>query len=138
MFESVTSLHIGINEASSFEIVKDKDLPIVFYGTSIPQGGCASRPGIAHTNSISRRLGFECINLGLSGNGHMEVSLGAIIAKIRAKLIVIECIANVDIETIRKNKIPLIQAIRKTRQDKVSGIVSIEEAITNDKNPNQE
>ena len=137
LYESVTSLQIGINKASLFEIIMDKDLPIVFYGTSITQGGCASRPGIAHTNAISRILGFECINLGFSGNGHMEVSLGAIIAKIKAKLIVIECMANVDIETIRKNTIPLIQAIRKTGQDKVPGIVFVEEAITNNRNPKQ-
>ena len=84
LFESVISLQIGINEASFFEIIMDKDLPIVFYGTSITQGGCASRPGIAHTNAISRSLGFECINLGFSGNGHMEESLGAILAKIKA------------------------------------------------------
>ena len=137
LYESVTSLQIGINEASFFEIIMDKDLPIVFYGTSITQGGCASRPGIAHTNAISRILGFECINLGFSGNGHMEVSLGAIIAKIKAKLIVIECMANVDIETIRKNTIPLIQAIRKTRQDSSPSIVFIEEAIANNRNPDQ-
>jgi len=137
LYDSVTSLQIGINEASSFEIVKDKDLPIVFYGTSITQGGCASRPGIAHTNVISRSLGFECINLGFSGNGHMEESLGAIIAKIEAKLIVIECMANVDLETVRKNTIPLIQAIRKTRQDWSPSIVFIEEAIPNNRNPDQ-
>ncbi|GIR89518.1 MAG: hypothetical protein CM15mP87_10100 [Candidatus Neomarinimicrobiota bacterium] len=131
------SLQIGINEDSSFEIVKDKDLPIVFYGTSITQGGCASRPGIAHTNVISRSLGFECINLGFSGNGHMEESVGTIIAKIKAKLIVIECMANVDLETVRKNTIPLIQAIRKTRQDSPPSIVFIEEAITNNRNPDQ-
>ena len=137
LYASVTSLQIGINEASSFEIINGKDLPIVFYGTSITQGGCASRPGIAHTNAISRSLGFECINLGFSGNGHMEESLGAIIAKIEAKLIVIECMANVDLEMVRKNTIPLIQAIRKTRQDRNPSIVFIEEAIKNDRNPDQ-
>ena len=137
LYDSVTSLQIGINKASSFEIVKDKDLPIVFYGTSITQGGCASRPGIAHTNVISRSLGLECLNLGFSGNGHMEESLGAIIAKIEAKLIVIECMANVDLETVRKNTIPLIQAILKTRQDCSPSIVFIEEAITNNRNPDQ-
>ncbi len=137
LYTSVTSLQIGINEASSFEIINGKDLPIVFYGTSITQGGCASRPGIAHTNAISRSLGYECINLGFSGNGHMEESLGAIIAKIEAKLIVIECMANVDLEMVRKNTIPLIQAIRKTRQDITPSIVFIEEAITNDRNPDQ-
>ena len=95
LYESVTSLQIGINKASSFEIVKDKDLPLAFFGTSITQGGCASRPGIAHTNAISRSLGFECINLGFSGNGHTEAPLGTIMAKIKAKLIVIEFMANV-------------------------------------------
>ena len=137
LYDSVTSMQIGINEASSFEIVKDKDLPIVFYGTSITQGGCASRPGIAHTNVISRSLGFECLNLGFSGNGHMEESLGDIIAKIEAKLIVIECMANVDLEMVRKNTIPLIQAIRKTRQDSSPSIVFIEEAITNRRSPDK-
>lgn len=137
LYDSVTNLQIGIHEASSFEIVKDKELPIVFYGTSITQGGCASRPGIAYTNVISRALGVECINLGFSGNGHMEESLGAIIAKIQAKLIVIECMANVDLETVRNNTIPLIQAIRKTRQDSFPSIVFVEEAIINNKNPDQ-
>tara|TARA_B100000900_G_scaffold121920_1_gene102901 strand:- start:369 stop:1394 length:1026 start_codon:yes stop_codon:yes gene_type:complete len=137
LYDSITDLQIGIHEASSFEIVKDKDLPIVFYGTSITQGGCASRPGVAHTNVISRSLGIECINLGFSGNGHMEESLGAIIAEIEAKLIVIECMANVDLETVRKNTIPLIQAIRKTSQDSPTSIVFIEEAITNNRNPDQ-
>ena len=137
LYDSVTGLQIGINEDSYFEIVKDKDLPIVFYGTSITQGGCASRPGIAHTNIISRSLGVECINLGFSGNGHMEVSLGAIIARIKAKLIVIECMANVDLETVRKNTIPLIQEIRNTREDNSPSIVFIEEAITNRRSPDK-
>ena len=53
----------------------------------------------------------------------MEESLGDIIAKIEAKLIVIECMANVDLEMVRKNTIPLIQAIRK--QDKIVSKYSI-------------
>ena len=67
----------------------------------------------------------------------MEVSPGTIMAKIKAKLIVIECMANVDIEKIRKNTVPLIWTIRKARQDKVPDLVFIEKAITNDRNPNQ-
>ena len=45
---------------------------IVFYGTSITQGGCASRPGMAYTNILSRALNAEVINLGFSGNGRGE------------------------------------------------------------------
>jgi lysophospholipase L1-like esterase len=45
---------------------------IVIYGTSITQGGCASRPGMAYTNILSRRLNLEVINLGFSGSGKGE------------------------------------------------------------------
>ena len=137
LYDTVTSLEIGIDDTSSFDIINANGLPIVFYGTSITQGGCASRPGIAHTNAISRELGQECINLGFSGNGHMEVSVGSIISKIEAKLIVIECMANVDLSTVRKNTIPLIEAIRDVQLDRFPGLVFIEEAIVNDGIPNR-
>ncbi len=137
LYDIVTSLQIGINDTSSFKIIKANGLPIVFYGTSITQGGCASRPGIAHTNAISRELELACINLGFSGNGHMEKSVGKIISQIKAKIIVIECMANVDLRMIRKNTKPLIGAIRNTQLDPVPELVFIEEAISNDKIPNK-
>lgn len=43
---------------------------VVVYGSSITQGGCASRPGMCYTNILSRRFDCEFINLGFSGNGH--------------------------------------------------------------------
>jgi lysophospholipase L1-like esterase len=46
--------------------------PIVYYGSSITQGGCASRPGLSYQNIISRRLNVDHINLGFSGNGKAE------------------------------------------------------------------
>ena len=45
---------------------------VVWYGTSILQGGVASRVGNAFTNMISRRLKQEIYNFGFSGNGMME------------------------------------------------------------------
>ncbi|UQZ83705.1 hypothetical protein SK3146_02912 [Paenibacillus konkukensis] len=56
--------------------------PIVVYGTSITQGGCASRPGMAYTNVLSRSLPYEFINLGFSGNGRGEPEVARIIASI--------------------------------------------------------
>lgn len=44
----------------------------VFYGTSILQGGCASRPGAMYTNILSRSLEKECLNFGFSGNAFGE------------------------------------------------------------------
>ncbi|MBP1988417.1 SGNH/GDSL hydrolase family protein [Paenibacillus eucommiae] len=54
----------------------------IFYGTSITQGGCACRPGMAYTNILSRKFPLEFINLGFSGSGLGEPELAEIIATI--------------------------------------------------------
>ena len=54
----------------------------IVYGTSIAQGGCASRPGLAYSNILSRRLSAEFINLGFSGSGRGEPVMAEIIASI--------------------------------------------------------
>ncbi|MBQ2738119.1 MAG: hypothetical protein IJF38_05475 [Clostridia bacterium] len=46
--------------------------PVVYYGSSITQGGCASRPGNSYQGIVARRLGLDFINLGFSGNGRGE------------------------------------------------------------------
>jgi len=58
----------------------------VVYGTSITQGGCASRPGMVPTNILSRRLNVEFINLGFSGNGRGEPELAHLITEIENPL----------------------------------------------------
>lgn len=58
------------------------DRPVVVYGTSITQGGCAARSGMAYTNILSRRFPLEFINLGFSGNGKGEAELAHIISEI--------------------------------------------------------
>ena len=58
----------------------------VVYGTSITQGGCASRPGMLPTNILSRRLNVEFINLGFSGNGRGEPELARLVAEIENPL----------------------------------------------------
>jgi lysophospholipase L1-like esterase len=55
---------------------------IVIYGTSITQGGCAARPGMAYTNILSRKMNFEFINLGFSGNGKGEAEVAQTISEI--------------------------------------------------------
>ncbi|MCH5345857.1 MAG: SGNH/GDSL hydrolase family protein [Muribaculaceae bacterium] len=56
---------------------------IVAYGTSILQGGCASRAGMASTNMISRSLNAEVINLGFSGEGKMDFEMARAMASIK-------------------------------------------------------
>ena len=55
---------------------------IVFYGSSITQGGCASRPGNAYTTMVCRALDAEQVNLGFSGSARGEPAMAELIASL--------------------------------------------------------
>lgn len=86
--------------------------PIVFYGTSITQGGCASRPGMVHTAILGRSLNFPVINLGFSGNGQMEPEVGEFIAEIDASIYVIDCLPNLGPAQVKERTEPLVKQLR--------------------------
>lgn len=71
-----------------------EEKPIVVYGTSIAQGGCASRPGMAWPALVGRKLDRPLINLGFSGNGRLEKEVIDLIAEIDAKVYVLDCLPN--------------------------------------------
>lgn len=84
LYMGVDEVLLGIEKNSKLEKpspFKEKGR-IVAYGTSITQGGCASRPGMAYTNILSRWLGIEFINLGFSGSGKGEPELAHLITMI--------------------------------------------------------
>lgn len=74
LYSNVRELYIGlqkdcvVNQAKPY--VNDK--PVVFYGSSITQGGCASRPGMCYQAMVSRRLNLDYVNLGFAGNAKAE------------------------------------------------------------------
>ena len=85
LYDSVESLSIGVPENSVFEESSDPvGGQIVFYGTSITQGGCASRPGMCYTSIIGRHLGREVVNLGFSGNGRLDLEIAELMASMPA------------------------------------------------------
>ena len=77
LYNGVTSVELGLSEEASLwkadAYPADRQKPIVFYGTSITQGACASRPGMAHAAILGRWLNCPVINLGFSGNGTMDL-----------------------------------------------------------------
>ncbi|MBQ7982573.1 MAG: SGNH/GDSL hydrolase family protein [Clostridia bacterium] len=74
LYNDVISLEIGLKEGSALTGGPAyADLaPIVYYGSSITQGGCASRPGNAYQNIISAHRNIDHINLGFSGSARAE------------------------------------------------------------------
>ena len=118
LYDGVTKLEVGIdNNASIKKAIPNLRKPIVFYGTSITQGGCASRPGMAHTNIISRKLDIDCINFGFSGNGRMETPIVELISEIDANFYVIECLQNMNAEQVKQRVMPLVEIIRNKHSD---------------------
>jgi lysophospholipase L1-like esterase len=94
LYDGVVSIEIGI-DSTAFIGQPEIDLPlrtkpVVAYGTSITQGGCASRTGMAHINILSRRLNREIINLGFSGNGMLDYEMAELMTECDASLFTIE------------------------------------------------
>lgn len=95
LYNHVSWMEIGVPQEASFRFLPvSQEKPLVVYGTSIAQGACASRPGMAWGNIINRTLGHPVVNLGFSGNGKLEPELFDLLAEIDAQLYIIDCMPN--------------------------------------------
>jgi hypothetical protein len=91
--------------------------PVVIYGTSITQGGCASRPGLAFTAVAGRLADAPVVNLGFSGNGKMEPALCDLVAEIDASIYVLDCLWNMNDALVAERAEPFIRALRQKRPE---------------------
>jgi lysophospholipase L1-like esterase len=119
LYNSVKWLEIGTPIGTEFiPLTARPDKPIVIYGTSIAQGACASRPGMAWTSILERRLDHPVINLGFSGNGRLEKELIDLVVEIDAKAYVLDCLPNLTSSTdfplaeVKKRIIASVHLIR--------------------------
>lgn len=103
LYDGVDSLYISVDpkytvEQPAVDLPK-KEKPIIMYGTSLLQGGCANRPGMAHSNILSRWLNREVINLGFSGMGQLDLPVAKTIAAVPDPgMIVLEMVPNANVE----------------------------------------
>ncbi len=131
LYNGVEFLSLGVAEGSRFEGLTPRQKPIVFYGTSITHGACASRPGMVHTGILGRRLDVPVVNLGFSGNGRMDQAVGEYLAQIDASVYVIDCLPNMGPADVTAKCIPLVKQLRAARPD--TPIVLVEDRrFTND------
>jgi hypothetical protein len=116
LYNGVESLEIGVPQGSVFDPESPRvKKPMVFYGTSIMHGACASRPGMSITGILGRRLNRPVINLGFSGNGRMEAEVGELLAELDPCVYVIDCLPNMLAGEVAERTIPLVRQLRNAR-----------------------
>ncbi|GAB3693253.1 SGNH/GDSL hydrolase family protein [Spirosoma flavus] len=95
LYNSVKWLEVGVPTSVTLTPLPVRgEKPIVVYGTSIAQGACASRPGMAWPAILGRKLDRPIINLAFSGNGRLEKEIIDILPDIDAKVYVLDCLPN--------------------------------------------
>ena len=98
LYNGIKSFSLGISKNAKVEALGPRksgiDKPVVFYGTSITHGGCASRPGLAFPSIVGRDLDVPIVNLGFSGSGRMEFEMSEHLAAIDASCYVLDCLWN--------------------------------------------
>lgn len=121
LYDGVEKLAIGVDSTATLSAPKvvtfKSRKPFVFYGTSITQGGCASRPGMAYSSILGRWFDCEAINLGFSGNARMDRSMLEAIKRIDAEKYVIDCLPNCTQKIIQDSSYHFMSTLAKERPE---------------------
>lgn len=119
LYNAVDSVAVGMRDGENITSVSGLLMqpPIVFYGTSITHGCCASRPGMAYTAILERRLMRETINLGFSGSCKMEIEMASLLAEIDAAMYFIDCLPNMGATLVAERAIKFLRRLRELRPD---------------------
>jgi hypothetical protein len=117
LYNGIKKIEIGIPKDKNISGTagRAQSKAIIFYGTSITQGGCASRPGMAYPTIVGRKLDVPTINLGFSGNGKMDLEIADLLCEVTPSIYVIDCLANMSEELIKERAEPFLDRLRKSR-----------------------
>ena len=127
LYNGIRSFSLGVEKNANVSALPPRksgiEKPVVFYGTSITQGGCCSRPGMGFVNIIGRDLNVPVVNLGFSGSGVMELEMSEHLARIDASCYVLDCLWNMGIaregprrgRNVNENYEPFIRTLRARR-----------------------
>jgi len=139
LYNGVKAIEIGVDKDNSLSIpvepIHKHNKPVVFYGTSITQGGCASRPGMACTAIVQRQLDVPVINLGFSGNGKMEPEMADLLAELDPAVYVLDCIWNMSPEMVAERVGRFVQRLRQAHPN--TPILLAEDSSVSNTTPTQ-
>lgn len=127
LYNDVDKLFIGLSCEASLEAPSGyrQPLPVVYYGSSITQGGCASRPGNSYQAMLSRALDCDFINLGFSGSARGEQSVARYISGLSMSAFVLDYDHNApDAEHLSRTHEPFFLTVREAQPDTPVIIIS--------------
>jgi lysophospholipase L1-like esterase len=130
LYNGVTSVSVGVEAGRSLEVLPPRPRGIIVYGTSITQGACASRPGMAWTAQVGRKLDRPVVNLGFSGSGKMEPALADLLAELDPELFVLDCLRNMSEAEVAARVEPFVRRLRQSRR--TTPIVLLQDVFTDD------
>lgn len=120
LYNGIGAIAIGVREGSSVTEPAPYavEQPVVFYGSSITQGGCASRPGTCYQAYLSRWFDMNYRNLGFSGNGKAEMPIVNYMASLDMRAFVMDYDHNAPtVQYLEMTHERLFAAIRKAHPD---------------------
>lgn len=115
LYSGVKSFELGLDPDAKVEAPSawSCENPVVWYGTSITQGGCASRPGMCTTNILSRKWNRPILNFGFSGSGKGEHSVAVMLAGIQnPAMYILDYEANAKLPLLQKTLDDVIGTLR--------------------------
>lgn len=128
LYNGTRTMEVGLPEEASFSIITRKEKPILFYGTSIMHGACASRPGMPHAAILGRRLERSFWNFGFSGNGRMEEVMAAAFGELDPSVYVLDCLPNMNPSLVSERTVPFVRKLREKRPD--TPILLVEDRVS--------
>ncbi len=120
LYNGYTEIYVGVKAGSVVEAPLPYALekPVVYYGSSITQGGCASKPGNSYEAFIGRWLNVDHINLGFSGSGRGEVNIAEYIASLPMSAFVLDYDHNApNVEHLSETHYRFYSIVRKAQPD---------------------
>ncbi len=138
LYHNVSEVHIGLKEGCRIEAAPEYrfNKKIVFYGSSITQGGCASRPGMAYPAILGRRLQCNTVNLGFSGAGQGEQLVANFIADMDMSVFVMDYDHNaLSVEHLERTHYPFYETIRAKHPDMPIVMMSAPVSMLDEYNP---
>ena len=120
LYSSVSKLYIGLKDGSVLKAAPEYKVnkPVVYYGSSITQGGCASKPGSSYESILSRRFDCDYVNLGFSGNAKGEDEITEYIKGLDMSIFVMDYDYNApSVEHMEATHSKMFDAIRAAQPD---------------------